>query len=85
MNKSDYHSKMLHILNDKTKFSRVKSDNNKLSNLSGFQRFLRRLKPKKLLEEDDYMRIYPGPSRGGPFSLGPRIFERPHFACESRY
>ena len=49
---------MLHILDDKTKFSRVKSDNN-LSNLSRFQRFLRRLKSKKLLEEDDYRRIYP--------------------------
>ena len=58
MNKSDYHSKMLHILDDKTKFSRVKSDNN-LSNLSRFQRFLRCLKSKKLLEEDDYRRIYP--------------------------
>ena len=58
MNKSDYHAKMLHILDDKTKFSRVKSDNN-LSNLSRFQRFLRRLKSKKLLEEDDYRRIYP--------------------------
>ena len=40
MNKNDYHSKMLHILNDKTKFSRVKSANN-LPNLSSFQRFLR--------------------------------------------
>ena len=30
MNKSDYFSKMLPILNDKTKFSRVKSDNNLL-------------------------------------------------------
>ena len=58
INKSDYHSKMLHILHDKTKFSCVKSDNN-LSNLSRFQRFLRRLKSKKLLEEDDYRRIYP--------------------------
>ena len=58
MNKSDYQAKMLHILDDKTKFSRVKSDNN-LSNLSRFQRFLRRLKSKKLLEEDDYRRIYP--------------------------
>ena len=37
MNKSDYQAKMLHILDDKTKFSRVKSDNN-LSNLSRFQK-----------------------------------------------
>ena len=58
MNKSDYHSKMRHILNDKTKFSGFKSDNN-LFNLSRFQRFLRRFKSKKLLEEDDYRHIYP--------------------------
>ena len=58
MNKRDYHSKMLHIFNDKTKFSRVKSDYI-LSNLSRFHRFLRRLKSKKFLEEDDYGRIYP--------------------------
>ena len=57
MNKSDYHAKMLHILDDKTKFSRVKSDNN-LFNLSKFQRFLRRLKSKKLPEEDHYRRMY---------------------------
>ena len=39
MNKNDYQAKMLHILDDKIKFSRVKSNNN-LSNLSRFQRFL---------------------------------------------
>ena len=54
MNNSDYHSKMLHILNDKTKFSRVKSDNN-LFNFSRFQKFLRCLRSKKLLEEDRRM------------------------------
>ena len=56
--KSDYHAKMLQILDDKTKFSRIESDNN-LSNLSRFQRFLRRPKSKKLLEEDDYRLVYP--------------------------
>ena len=50
MNKSDYHAKILYILDDKTKFSRVKSDNN-LSNLSRFQRFLRRLKFKSFLRK----------------------------------
>ena len=58
MNKSSCLSKMYDILSDNTKFQSCKLDNN-ISYLAKFQRFLRSLKAKGILDNDDYKQLYP--------------------------
>jgi len=89
LNKSDYNDKMLHILNDKSKFQSTTNDNN-LSNLRKFQGFLFRLKKKKSLSEEDYARIRPT-SAATPTLYGlPKIHKqdtpvRPILSCTGSF